>query len=249
MEQHRTRRLSIHAIRLRTVAGYRLQRLALHVVQRERPGREDRAARKRVAPLRMRRDAHHALRCKRAQGRGRRRELAAELLQPSAAHPRDVAEKFALIGREPGIRRTGDRLDEQALLRLRVRLQHCGRNGGPEAYLDWRAGVRGYPPYEPQHLWREERCLVRNAKDRLDPVRRRGAVATLDGKGEAPRLAMPERHAQHLPHPDPTRQFDRHFIGEEPVEGKVYGDLYVHTIIRRRGTAGQGRHRSCTAAC
>ena len=37
---------------------------------------------------------------------------------------------------------------------------------------------------------------------------------------------MPERDAQKLPDLYTTTQFDRHFVGEEPVESKVYGDLY-----------------------
>ena len=68
-------------------------------------------------------------------------------------------------------------------------------------------------------------------------------------KGEATRLAMPKRHAQELPHPHLLTQIDRHFVGEEPVERKVYGDLYKHTLSQRRGTAEDSRRQWCTAAC
>ena len=44
---------------------------------------------------------------------------------------------------------------------------------------------------------------------------------------------MAERNTQELPDLDVLTQFDRHFIGEEPVERKVYGDLYVQDLLAR----------------
>ena len=53
----------------------------------------------------------------------------------------------------------------------------------------------------------------------------------LQFKGEAAGLTASERNAQKLPDLNLIRQFDRHFIREEPVERKVYGNLYEHTSI------------------
>ena len=51
-------------------------------------------------------------------------------------------------------------------------------------------------------------------------------VAGCDFKGKSTRLTISERNAQELPDLYLPRQFDRHFVGEEPVECEVYGDLY-----------------------
>ena len=50
-------------------------------------------------------------------------------------------------------------------------------------------------------------------------------------KGKAAGFAVAERNAQKLPDLYLSRQFDRHFIGEEPVECEVYCDLYKHTLV------------------